>query len=137
MIHGFAQCSDVYIEGAFQYTLNGFIVHLVDLEGYGFSSGTRVSGMNIENFHHQITAVLKEASDDLPCFLFGHSMGGLAVSSYLGLNPGIAAKLAGIIYSAPFLGFPDHNAPDFGKRAILALLSPVMDEFVLVGAMPI
>jgi len=41
---------------------------------------------------------------DLPAFLLGHSMGCLAVNTYLQNNPDYAVKLAGVIYSAPFFG---------------------------------
>lgn len=44
MIHGFAESSDTMLEPAFGYALNGILVHLIDLEGYGFSAGVRISG---------------------------------------------------------------------------------------------
>ena len=43
---------------------------------------------------------------DLPLFLMGHSMGCLALNSYLALNPAVADNVAGVIYSAPFFGIP-------------------------------
>jgi pimeloyl-ACP methyl ester carboxylesterase len=52
MIHGFAQCSDVWFEAAFQMALNGYVVHLIDLEGYGLSSGSRICKLKVEKFHH-------------------------------------------------------------------------------------
>jgi alpha-beta hydrolase superfamily lysophospholipase len=52
MIHGFAQCSDVWFEAAFQLALNGYVVHLIDLEGYGLSSGSRICKLKVEKFHH-------------------------------------------------------------------------------------
>ena len=45
----------------------------------------------------------------MPCFLGGHSMGGLVVSAFLGRNPQVAARLAGVIYLAPFFGMPKAN----------------------------
>ena len=52
MVHGFAQCQDVFFEAALQFALNGFYVYLVDLEGSGFSAGSRVNRLTIEGFHH-------------------------------------------------------------------------------------
>ena len=51
IFHGFAQCQDAFFETAFQFALNGFIVHLVDFEGFGFSSGKRIAGLTIELMH--------------------------------------------------------------------------------------
>jgi len=34
----------------------------------------------------------------------GHSMGSLAINTYLNNNPEYAAKLAGVVYGAPFFG---------------------------------
>ena len=83
MIHGFAQTSDVFIEGALQYALNGFEVYTIDLEGFGYTGGNRINLLNIEKFHHQVTTLLEQVPSDLPVFLFGHSMGGLTVNTYL------------------------------------------------------
>jgi alpha-beta hydrolase superfamily lysophospholipase len=47
MVHGFAECSDNFFEMAYQFALNGFDVHLFDIEGFGFSSGTRGHGPDI------------------------------------------------------------------------------------------
>ena len=86
MVHGAAQCHDVFFETAIQFALNGFCVHLVDLEGHGFSGGNRINKMSIEKFHHQVVTLLEQARPDIPLFLFGHSMGGLTVASFLGRN---------------------------------------------------
>jgi hypothetical protein len=34
-------------------------------------------------------------------------MGGLTVNAYLGCNPEISKRLAGVIYSAPYFGAPE------------------------------
>ncbi len=51
-VHGFAQCSDVFMEMALTFALNGFSVHMIDLEGSGYSAGNRVNNLSIEKFHH-------------------------------------------------------------------------------------
>jgi hypothetical protein len=37
---------------AITLALNGFFVHMIDLEGFGYSSGNKVTGITIEKFHH-------------------------------------------------------------------------------------
>lgn len=51
-MHGLAQCSDVFFEIALTLALNGYFVHMIDLEGSGYTAGSRVSGLSIEKFHH-------------------------------------------------------------------------------------
>ena len=66
----------------------------------------------------------------------GHSMGCLALNSYLALNPAVADKVAGVIYSAPFWGIPDFIKMDAIKIQVLKLLAVVMEEFVVNSGMP-
>ena len=51
IFHGFGQCQDVFFETALQYALNGFIVHMIDFEGFGYSGGKRITGLTIEAMH--------------------------------------------------------------------------------------
>ena len=67
----------------------------------------------------------------------GHSMGCLALNSYLTLNPEIASRLAGVIWSAPFWGLPDFIQMDPVKIEMLKLLSLAIDEFVINSDMPL
>ena len=76
-------------------------MHLVDLEGHGYSGGARIVHLSIEKFHHSVTCMLEQVDPELPCFLMGHSMGGLTVTSFLGLNAKLGDRLAGVILSAP------------------------------------
>ena len=45
---------------ALQLALNGFIVHMVDFEGFGYSGGKRIAGLRIEKMHRQVTALLTQ-----------------------------------------------------------------------------
>lgn len=40
------------MEMALHLALNGFIVHAIDFEGAGYSSGNRINNLGIEKFHH-------------------------------------------------------------------------------------
>lgn len=123
------------MEMALTLALNGFFVHMIDLEGSGYSAGNRINNLLIEKFHHQVSTILLQVSSDLPCFLLGHSMGGLTVNTYLGLNPQIADKLAGVIYSAPFFGIP--KKMNAFEKLIISGIAKVMDELVMISSLPI
>lgn len=133
MVHGFGQCSDVFFEMALHLALNGFIVHMVDLDGFGYSGGKRIAGLRIERMHAQVTSLLTEARADLPLFLLGHSMGCLVVNSYLGFNPKIAQQLAGVIFSAPLYGVPDFANMDPVKKAVIKAIGPLLEDFVMIS----
>ena len=59
IVHGFAENSDIHLEGALQYALNGFDVHLIDLRGYGMSGGSRMVNNRVHDFHYDVTALLR------------------------------------------------------------------------------
>jgi alpha-beta hydrolase superfamily lysophospholipase len=67
----------------------------------------------------------------------GHSMGGLTINTYLGLNPKIADRLAGVIYSAPFFGMPEFAKVDVFKKIMAGILANQADEIVVMGGLPI
>ena len=58
-------------------------------------------------------------------------MGGLTINTYLNLNPHIAEKLAGVIYSAPFFG----AVKKFGAidKFVLSGLASGLDEMVFTA----
>lgn len=66
----------------------------------------------------------------------GHSMGGLTINTYLGVNPHIADKLAGVIYSAPFFGMTEEAHLDPIRKVMLGPLEAVFGEFVLMCPLP-
>jgi alpha-beta hydrolase superfamily lysophospholipase len=92
---------------------------MVDLEGFGYSDGSRVNGLSIEKFENQVAAVLAHVDPKLPCFLMGHSMGGLTVNAFLGRNPNIASKLSGVVFSAPFFGMPKFAQKNFVEKTLV------------------
>ena len=109
---------------------------MIDLEGSGYSAGNRINNLSIEKFHHQVATILLQVSPDLPCFLLGHSMGGLTVNTFLGLNPQIADKLAGVIFSAPFFGISTKKINPV-EKLVISGIAKVMDEMVMISSLPI
>jgi alpha-beta hydrolase superfamily lysophospholipase len=67
---------------------------------------------------------------DLPCYLLGHSMGGLTVNTFLANNPAIASKLSGVIFSAPLFGIVKKQP--WLLQKIIEHLSETMNELVFV-----
>jgi alpha-beta hydrolase superfamily lysophospholipase len=55
----------------------------------------------IHDFHYDVTALLRQCDPNLPLFIYGHSMGGLTVTTYLLNNTGL--NISGAILSAPLL----------------------------------
>lgn len=100
LIHGFGENSDMFLETAFQYALNKFDVHLIDLTGFGYASGVRMARNNVQVFQQDIKEALLAVNPELPLFIHCHSMGGLAVASFLVNNPHL--NIAGVLFSAPF-----------------------------------
>lgn len=92
------------LEIALTFALNGFEVHMVDLEGSGFSSHQRCQSVTLELQHHQIRLLLSKIRADLPCFIFAEGYSSLALNSFLDLNKDVKDKIAGVIYSAPVFG---------------------------------
>lgn len=81
-----------------QLALNGFVTHLIDHETFGKSSGVRASGSSAAKSHCNVTAMMYEMGKfpTLTTFIYGFSMGGLVLHTYLLRNPGL--KIAGAIF---------------------------------------
>jgi acylglycerol lipase len=70
--------------------------------------------------HSDIEVLLRHASVELPCFLYGHSMGGGLILSLALNNPDI--NLAGIIATSALIDLPkDRNITPFKKFMIKAI----------------
>ena len=87
---------------------HNFGVYAVDLRGNGESDGQR-GHINAwadyrDDIHMFLTAVVHQHKD-VPVFLLGHSMGGLAVMDYIIHHPD--APIHGLIVSSPLLSDPD------------------------------
>ena len=105
-MHGFSEESDIWLEPAYQLALNGFLVHIIDNDSYGYTSGSRGNGPKIEKMHYNLTAMLQQFEEYLPSFLYGNSMGCLVINTFLLSNPDL--NLHGVIYGSPFFGMAEH-----------------------------
>ena len=100
-------------------------MHIIDNDSYGYSAGTRGIGPNINNFHHNVTALLKEFEEDVPAFLYGNSMGCMIINTYLLSNPDL--KLRGVIFGSPFFEMAEHLGVDAAKRTLARTIAPLFE----------
>jgi alpha-beta hydrolase superfamily lysophospholipase len=105
LVHGLGEHSGRYPHVAARLCDAGYAVSAIDLRGHGRSGGTR-GHAPIALVHDDVALLLADAEeryDGRPRFLYGHSLGGLIVLSYvLKRRP----DLAGVVASAPGLRSP-------------------------------
>jgi len=103
LVHGLGEHSGRYAHLAEYLTRSGFGVLIIDLRGHGASQGLRGHTPSMEAFMADLDLLVGEAErryTGLPCFLYGHSLGGLLVLNYvLRRKP----HLAGVIVTGPGL----------------------------------
>lgn len=88
--HGFGEHSGRYAHFAEYLVSRGYAVYAHDLVGHGRSSGQRGHIDSWTDYWHALAIFRNFAQacePSLPSFLFGHSMGGLVVLSYLTMQP--------------------------------------------------
>jgi acylglycerol lipase len=107
LIHGYGEHCSRYEEMAKTLNRDGIAVHTYDQRGFGHSPGKRgyVADFDLllddlDDYLAHITPRIKE----VPCFVMGHSFGGLVLACYGGKR---TASMRGLIFSSPFLGFVD------------------------------
>jgi alpha-beta hydrolase superfamily lysophospholipase len=103
LVHGLGEHSGRYAHFADYLNRAGYAVLSFDLRGHGLSEGQRGHSPSFDTFMDDVGMLLEEAGrrfEGLPCFLYGHSLGGLLVLNYvLRRRP----ELAGVIATGPGL----------------------------------
>lgn len=130
MIHGIGEHSGRYLGIGKMLADNDFSVYLIDLTGYGISGGGIACGTFVQ-LQDDIATLFKQIKEDLPIFLFGHSMGGGLVTNFVYANPDL--KLAGVILNAPFYRFPGKVRMNPIKLKVLKTLAEAVPE-ILIGS---
>jgi acylglycerol lipase len=111
IVHGLKDHGDHYAVEALSLASAGYAVYAADLRGHGNSEGERVWVRHFEEYRSDLgefLARVKAADPGHPLFLFGHSMGGAIVVSYVLAHPD---DQTGFILSGPALKLP----PDIGS----------------------
>ena len=105
IVHGLGEHAGRYQHVAEVLVDQGYAVRGADHRGHGRSGGLRG---HVDDFAvyrddlHRLTTHLREAhEEDLPCFVLGHSMGGLLTLDYL--RDHLESGLSGAVLSNPCL----------------------------------
>lgn len=104
IVHGLGEHIGRYQHVADYFLSQQVAVFGIDLRGHGLSEGKRGHTVSYEAFMEDIELFLMYARaefNDVPIFLFGHSLGGQLVSNYVLKNN--INELNGAIISSPWL----------------------------------
>jgi len=112
LIHGFGEHAKRYEEEAVFFNQAGYTVHAYDHRGHGKSEG-RMAYM--ERFEFLVkdlkTFIDEEVEANEPYYIYGHSMGGLAVVSYIINYYKKDTNLKGVLLTGPLLMASKDTAP--------------------------
>lgn len=103
LVHGIGEHSGRYDNWARRFTEQGIMVYSVDLRGHGLSEGRRGHISRLSDFLDDIGSLVKRVKhnwDELPVFLYGHSMGGNLVLNFLLRK---RQDFSGAVISSPWL----------------------------------
>ena len=125
LVHGLGEHSGRYQHVAAHFNQAGYIVQSFDLRGHGKTPGPRGHVRSIELILQDIDLLLEkiaQAYPSLPCFLYGHSLGGNLVLFYA---LSYKRDLSGVIATSPGLitALQDQKIKIFFAR-ILGVLMP-------------
>lgn len=112
IVHGMGEHSGRYEEVVKVCRKLGLDTHVMDLRGHGRSQGTRGHFTDMAELHRDIDCWLdhlvgkKEINAELPCFLLGHSLGGLITATYAAQysSKPLYPEFSGLVFSAPAFG---------------------------------
>jgi alpha-beta hydrolase superfamily lysophospholipase len=103
LVHGVGEHIGRYQADGEALAAAGYILAGFDQRGFGRSEGQRGHTPSLEAYFDDIDLFLAETTrkyPDLPCFLYGHSMGGVLVLAYTPLRQ---PAVAGVIATGPGL----------------------------------
>lgn len=121
VVHGLGEHSGRFLGICKIIANENFLVHLLDLRGYGLSGGGRAQGSLNEHMRDIKNVIETQIDDKLPLFLMGHSMGAGILTLFVQANPSL--NLAGVVLSSPFYRFPKGVKLDLAKRWAVGFLS--------------
>ncbi len=129
IVHGLGEHSARYDELAQWLTCAGFRVVAIDHRGHGLTPGKRGHVADYSLLLDDIDSLVKElnsADPQVPCFLFGHSLGGNLVLNYV-LRRQSHQAIAGLVITSPL--FEPTAAPPMLKRGVARVLNRIWPSF--------
>lgn len=125
IVHGLGEHLGRYAHVAEAFTENGIHVYGFDQRGFGRSEGLRGHTPSFQHLMDDIYLAIQharqDAGEDLPLFLYGHSLGGLEVL-YFGLRS--ENTLSGVIATNPGLDLSNLSQANLKIAKIGAALLP-------------
>ena len=134
LVHGYGEHSSRYKHVAQFLAEQGYAVHTYDQRGHG-RTGTDLLIESWDGFLTDLDFMLARVQErwpDKPIFLYGHSMGGAVVASFLiSRQP----ELTGAVLSSALLKIPDSVSPLLVRiSALVSKLAPRMKTIKLDSA---
>ncbi len=129
LIHGLGEHTGRYRHWAKRLTAAGYAMVSIDLRGHGKSGGPLGDTPSYDHLTDDVDMMLNYAREKfahLPCFLYGHSMGGMLVLFHLIQR---RPPLTGAVITSPFL----HSVLDQRKDriAMTVMLSKVIPQMTV------
>ncbi|MEZ5321913.1 MAG: alpha/beta hydrolase [Microthrixaceae bacterium] len=131
LVHGYAEHSARYEPVARRLTAAGLRVASLDLPGHGRSAGPKGVVEDFEGLVDVVAQYVDEVHGDRPLFLYGHSMGGLAVVRLAERDDSAFAGM--VIASAALAAAGSIPAPLVAMANVLGRLAPRLPTIVLDG----
>jgi alpha-beta hydrolase superfamily lysophospholipase len=118
LVHGYAEHSGRYAHVAGYLNAHDIAVHTYDQRGFGRSEGRRALVTSFDQLLDDLQRFLdrmrRKLHDDMPLFLFGHSMGGALCALYAIER---SQAFHGLLLSSPAVEVDDDIAPFLRKMA--------------------
>jgi acylglycerol lipase len=130
IVHGLGEHHGRYEEMAIKCVENQIAVFAFDHRGHGKSEGKRGHALSIAQFVEDVEHALMQCRSlflEAPIFLFGHSMGGQIVASYL--EKVKSKEISGAIISSPWIKLVK-PLPGW-QIALVKKLSPIFPSLTL------
>jgi alpha-beta hydrolase superfamily lysophospholipase len=124
IVHGHGEHSGRYAHVAQALSERGLAVSALDMRGHGHSEGPRGFVRLWEEYRTDIRQLIEHLRDDfdqIPHFLYGHSLGATACLDYAIRDP---EDIRGLIASAPALAKPNIPAYLFTISKLLSWIYP-------------
>jgi acylglycerol lipase len=133
LIHGFGEHHGRFLHVIQSFLENGLAVHTMDLRGHGLSGGGRADGTFMQ-FLEDIKILHGKVDPSLPCFIYGHSMGGLLVLSYCVFLPQeFLSRIDGVIVTSPWIRLYGKIQPSWIKMFLLRITGDLFDQFLITS----